>query len=137
VFADLAQFRGAVPFERWVARIAVNTCFDALRREKVRPELRCADLSALDAQAIEDLLSETEQVSESHDASANEVLLKLLDTLPPHDRALMQWLGIEEQSVEEVAARLGWSRVRVKVTAFRIRMRLRAAAKKLIEEGRL
>ena len=134
VFADLSQYRGTVPFERWVARIAVTTCYDALRREKVRPELRWADLSAVEARAMEGLLLEN---PEPHDATANEVLAKLLDTLPPRDRALMQWLGVEEQSLEEVAARLGWSRVRVKVAAFRIRTRLRAAAKKLIKEGKL
>lgn len=137
VFADLAQYRGAAPFERWVARIAVTTCFDALRREKVRPELRWADLSEAEARAMEEMLLENAEPHESHDATANEVLVKLLTTLPPRDRALMQWLGIDQESVEQVATRLGWSRVRVKVTAFRIRMRLRAAAKKLIKEGRL
>ena len=53
VFADLGQYRGAVPFERWVARVAVTTCFDALRRERARPELRWADLSEAEAAALE------------------------------------------------------------------------------------
>jgi RNA polymerase sigma factor (sigma-70 family) len=136
VFADLSSYRGTAPLVRWVSRVAVNTCYDALRRERVRPELRFADLTEAEAQAVTALLAQTDE-PERYDARANEVLGKLLDTLPPRDRALMHWLGIAEESVEEVAERLGWSRVRVKVTAFRIRMKLRAKAKKLIKEGQL
>ena len=137
VFADLAQYRGAVPFEHWVARVAVTTCFDALQREKARPELRWADLSAAETAALEEILSRNESPSEARDAAADETLLKLLDTLPPRDCALMHWLNIEEESAVQVAERLGWSRTRVNVTAFRIRLRLRATVRKLMKEGRL
>ena len=34
VFARLDQYGGAVPFEHWVARVAVNTCRDHLRSER-------------------------------------------------------------------------------------------------------
>ena len=137
VFADLGQYRVAVPFEHWVARVAVTTCFDALRREKARPEVRWADLSAAETAAVEAILSGNEPASGTHDAFAHETLAKLLDTLPPRDRALMHWLNIEEESVAQVAERLGWSRTRVNVTAFRIRLRLRATVRKLMNEGRL
>jgi DNA-directed RNA polymerase specialized sigma24 family protein len=83
------------------------------------------------------LLSDSADEAQPNDPDASAILHRLLDTLPPRDRALMQWLGVKEQRVEDVAARLGWSRVRVKVTAFRIRLRLRAAAKKLMQEGNL
>jgi len=136
VFADIGQYRAAVPFEHWVSRIAVNTCYDALRREKARPELRWADLTEAESGIAHDLLSR-EAADDHETAHANEVLTRLLDMLPPRDRALMHWLGIEELSVEEVAARLGWSRVRVNVTAFRIRLRLRSTLKQLLKEGKL
>src|SRR6202045_2998085 len=45
VFANLDQYSAKAPLEHWVSRIAVNTCIKALRAEKVRPELRWADLS--------------------------------------------------------------------------------------------
>src|SRR5438105_1119830 len=45
VFTNLDQYSGRAPLEHWVSRIAVNTCIKALRAEKVRPELRWADLS--------------------------------------------------------------------------------------------
>jgi RNA polymerase sigma-70 factor (ECF subfamily) len=45
VFANLDQYQGRVPVEHWVSRIAVNTCPNALKAEKARPELRWSDLS--------------------------------------------------------------------------------------------
>src|SRR6202040_895820 len=45
VFQKLSQFSGKVPLEHWVSRIAVNTCLSQIEAEKVRPELRHADLS--------------------------------------------------------------------------------------------
>jgi len=137
VFASLERYRGTVPLEHWVSRVAVNVCVSAARRETARPELRWADLSTAEAAAAEVLLSDSADEAQPNDPDASAILHRLLDTLPPRDRALMQWLGVKEQRVEDVAARLGWSRVRVKVAAFRIRLRLRAAAKKLMQEGNL
>ena len=45
VFQKLSQFSGKVPLEHWVSRIAVNACLNQIAAEKVRPELRQADLS--------------------------------------------------------------------------------------------
>src|ERR1043166_8811279 len=45
VFQKLSQFSGKVPLEHWVSRIAVNTCLSQIEWEKIRPELRHADLS--------------------------------------------------------------------------------------------
>src|SRR5437763_8190863 len=45
IFQKLSQFSGKVPLEHWVSRIAVNTCLNQIESEKVRPELRQADLS--------------------------------------------------------------------------------------------
>src|SRR5206468_9071951 len=45
VFQNLSKFSGKVPLEHWVSRIAVNTCLNQIASEKVRPELRHADLT--------------------------------------------------------------------------------------------
>src|SRR6202166_1800209 len=57
VFQKLSQFSGKVPLEHWVSRIAVNTCLNQIEAEKVRPELRHADLSVEEQAAIENLAS--------------------------------------------------------------------------------
>ena len=57
VFANAAQYRGEVPFEHWVSRVAVSTCLDRLRAQKRRPEWRWADLSEREAEVLEEVLS--------------------------------------------------------------------------------
>src|ERR1700751_5283144 len=54
-FPPLPQFRADMPFEHWVSRIAVNTCIDQLKKQKVRPEFRWSDFSE-EQQAILDNL---------------------------------------------------------------------------------
>src|SRR5207253_11129861 len=44
-FHKLNQYTGRMPLEHWISRIAVNTCLNALKAEKIRPEWRLADSS--------------------------------------------------------------------------------------------
>src|SRR5919106_5480977 len=53
VFQKLSQFSGNVPLEHWVSRVAVNTCLNQIESEKVRPELRHADLSLEEQEVME------------------------------------------------------------------------------------
>src|SRR2546430_4157004 len=45
VFHKLNQYTGRMPLEHWISRIAVNTCLNALKAEKIRPEWRLRDFS--------------------------------------------------------------------------------------------
>src|SRR5262245_61741136 len=36
IFANLRQYSGQVPVEHWVSRIAVNTCLNEIKAEKIR-----------------------------------------------------------------------------------------------------
>lgn len=47
-FRKLSQFRGDAAFTTWLHRIAVNACYDALRRAKRRPMLHTAEPSGDD-----------------------------------------------------------------------------------------
>ena len=63
VFQKLSQFSGNVPLEHWVSRVAVNTCLNQIESEKVRPEVRHADLSVEEQAVIENLASSSERTS--------------------------------------------------------------------------
>src|SRR2546425_3498289 len=63
VFQKLSQFSGQVPLEHWVSRIAVNTCLNQIESERIRPELRHADLSVEEQAAIENLALSTEELA--------------------------------------------------------------------------
>src|SRR2546430_10857466 len=53
VFHKLNQYTGRMPLEHWISRIAVNTCLNALKAEKIRPEWRLGDFSEEIAAGIE------------------------------------------------------------------------------------
>lgn len=134
VFASLGQYRGAVPFHHWVSRVAVNTCIDQLRRQRARPELRWADLDASTARAVEALGNPAGEDSAADSVALRDLLDKVLATLPPRDRLILQLTALEQRSLQEVSALTGWSQTLIKVRAFRARRRLRQALEQLQRE---
>ncbi len=127
LFAKLASFRGERPLEHWVARITRNLCFDQLRRQRRRGELRCSDLGEEELRVLEAAMA-WEQFSGGIPESAEstgELLAKLLGTLRPDEERVLRLLDLEGMAVREIASLLGWGESRVKVTAFRARKKLR------------
>src|SRR5437660_2569077 len=55
IFHKLNQYSGRMPLQHWISRIAVNTCLNALKAEKIRPEWRLGDFSEQIAAGIEKL----------------------------------------------------------------------------------
>src|SRR6202453_2164419 len=45
MFSKLHQYKGDAPLSHWVSRLAVTTCLDRLRAQKMRPEIRHDDLT--------------------------------------------------------------------------------------------
>ncbi len=138
MFEKLDQYKGEVPLEHWVSRIAVNLCLNAIRSQRVRPEWRMADLSEEQAEALEAV--STAEVQETHPAhllGARELVDLLLETLSPKDRAVIRMLEIEQYSIEEVREMTGWSAALIRVRAFRARHKLNKRFGKLKKEGRL
>jgi RNA polymerase sigma factor (sigma-70 family) len=133
VFASLDSFSGAVPLEHWVSRIAINTCLNQLAAEKTRPELRWADLTEEQAQALEAVTSGQAELDPTQNLASREIVEKLLAQLAPADRLLMKLLHLEGRSVEEVRQTTGWNVPVIKVRAFRARRKLRKYFEKLME----
>jgi len=133
VFAHFDQYSGAVPFEHWVSRVAVNTCLNALRAEKCRPELRWADLSEDEADIMEKVAAISKDPAPADRMIARELANTMLETLSPRDRLILTMLDLEERSVAEVRERTGWSVSVIKVRAFRARAKLRRQFAKAME----
>src|SRR5438046_7547628 len=108
VFVHLEQYSGNVPFAHWVSRVAVNTCLNALRAEKCRPELRWADLSADEAEVMEKVAARSNEPDPSDQLAARELAHKMLESLPPKDRLILILLDLEEHSVQQLRQRTGW-----------------------------
>lgn len=137
IFANIDQYSGKVPLEHWVSRIAINTCLNQLRVEKIRPEWRLSDLSEEEAHVIEALSATGEDLHPGDRLAAKELVEKLLEQLPPQDRLIVQLLHLEERSIEEIRQMTGWNSSLIKVRAFRARHKLRKHLTKLIMEERL
>jgi RNA polymerase sigma-70 factor (ECF subfamily) len=131
VFANLDQYAGKAPLEHWVSRIAVNTCIKALRAERVRPEVRWADLSEDETHLLDILATTNEDLHPDRNAASRELAEKLLGQLKPKDRLVINLMTLEGRSIEEVRQITGWNPTVIKVRAFRARARLRKLFKKL------
>jgi RNA polymerase sigma-70 factor (ECF subfamily) len=125
IFANMDQYRGQVPFEHWVSRVAVTTCLDRLRAQKRRPEFRWADLSGAEAETLEAVTATTDTGHPSDGMAARELVEKLLQTLGPQDRLVLTLLDMEQKSVSEIRQITGWNESAIKVRAFRARRKLR------------
>ncbi len=133
MFANLGQYSGTVPLEHWVSRITVNTCLNQLRVEKVRPELRYADLTDDESDVLDLLAHSGEELHPARNLASRELLDKMLERLNPEDRLVVQLLHVEEYSVEEVRKLTGWNTSLIKVRAFRARHKLRRHLTRLLQ----
>ncbi|MDQ2867964.1 MAG: sigma-70 family RNA polymerase sigma factor [Verrucomicrobiota bacterium] len=123
VFQHLSQYSGKAPISHWVSRIAVNTCRNQLASEKTRPELRHADLSEEQVAMLENIASTDDAISDK--LAARDLVAKLLDSLKPLERLVVDLLYLQEKSVAEIQKITGYSASAIKVTAFRTRRKLR------------
>jgi RNA polymerase sigma-70 factor, ECF subfamily len=134
MFQHLRTYNGQSPLEHWVSRIAVNTCLNELRSEKARPELRWADLGEAEERVVALLSSSPDALDPAEDFAARELAQQLLSMLRPDDRLIIQMMHMDGCSVEEVHQKTGWSRVMIKVRAFRARQKLRKQYEQLTKD---
>src|ERR1700736_2360858 len=126
VFHKLDQYTGRMPLEHWISRIAVNTCLNALKAEKIRPEWRLSDFREDIVAGIEKLAStEMDTATKDDFDAAKKLVTELIGKLSPEDRLIITLLHLEEKSVDEIHALTGWSRSVIKVRAFRARAKMK------------
>jgi RNA polymerase sigma-70 factor (ECF subfamily) len=136
MFTRLAQYQGAVPFPHWVSRIAVTTCIDHLRAQKRRPEFRWADLSENEANVLDAVMTNENEVAANDAMASHELVHKLLAQLKPDDQLVLRLLDLEQKSIAEIAELTGWNASLIKVRAFRARRKLRKLFQELQKQER-
>lgn len=123
VFSRLESFRGEMPFEHWVSRVAVNTCIDQLRARRARPSVVWSDLSLEQQHLLGEFAPD--ETPRPREQLAWELLQRLLESLTPAERLLIRWLDLEQKSIAEVCAQTGWNSGVVRIRAFRARRKLK------------
>jgi RNA polymerase sigma factor (sigma-70 family) len=124
-FARLHQYQATAPLTHWVSRIALTTCLDRLRAQKVRPEVRWSDLTAGEAEVFDTTWLEGRSPAPDRAIAARDLVERLLAVLPPVDRSLILMVDLEGRSLEEISQMTGWGLSKVKMRLFRIRSHLR------------
>jgi RNA polymerase sigma-70 factor, ECF subfamily len=135
VFQKLDQFSGNVPLEHWVSRIAINTCLNQIQAERVRPEIRRADLSEEEVAVVDNLAISAEELRPDRSYAARDLVERLLARLKPAERLIIDLLYLQERSVAEIQAVTGWGPSLVKVRAFRARQKLQRQLDQFTAEG--
>ena len=135
VFQKLSQFSGKVPLEHWVSRIAINTCINQIQAERARPEFREADLSDEELAVISNLAATSEELGPDRSFAARDLVERLLATLKPAERLVIDLLYLQQRSIAEIQALTGWGASLVKVRAFRARQKMKQQLDQFTAEG--
>src|ERR1017187_2702698 len=112
-YQNLKSFRGEAPFEHWVSRIAVRSCYAFLRATRHNRETLSLDGIEIGTQPNGNV------------EYARELLGWAMAKLSADERLVLTLLELEERSVRETAELTGWSESNVKVRVFRARQALR------------
>ena len=132
-FQKLGSFRGEAPFEHWLMRLAVRTCYDFLRGHQRNRETAFSELTEPENDWLERFAQDPDSAAEDADA-ARALVERLLAQLSPQARLVITLLEIEDRSVKEIAKLTGWSVPLVKVRAFRARAEMRKLLARIAKE---
>ena len=132
-FHKLKSFRGEAPFEHWLMRLAVRTCYDFLRGHQRNRESSFSEISEPEEDWLERFVVDPGSALE--DAAAAKLLVdRVLEKLSPPARLVITLLEIEDRSVKEIAEITGWSVPLVKVRAFRARAEMRKIVSRMARD---
>lgn len=132
-YQKLGSFRGDAPFEHWLMRMTVHTCYDFLRSHQRNRETSFSEISEDESNWLERFAAAPETADE-HAAAARQLVERVLEQLTPPARLIITLLEIEERTVKEIAQLTGWSVPLVKVRAFRARSEMRKILAKMARE---
>ena len=129
-FQKLHTFRAEAPFEHWLMRLAVRTCYDFLRSHQKNRESHFSEITDEDSSFLDRYVSDPNPSTDEANA-AKALIHKILVQLSPAARMVITLQEIEGKSVKEISALTGWSLSLVKVRAFRARNEMRKLLEKI------
>lgn len=132
IFRAVRSYNFRASFGAWVSRIAINHCYDYLRRQRSSklsyywqlPEERRKMLEAGVGTTDEDTAGVEEEVV------LKDLVGKLLQRAPAEDRVVLVLKEMENRSIEEIGEILSWTPSKVKVRLHRARKRMLADLKR-------
>jgi RNA polymerase sigma-70 factor (ECF subfamily) len=124
-YRSLGQIQQGSSVGPWLVRIAVNLCYDHLRRLRWRQERVFADLGPEETTVLDRLARDESALGDIDRLFLRDLAEKLLGQLAPQDRAVLLLKEREGMETREVAKILGCSETAVRLRLFRARRALR------------
>jgi RNA polymerase sigma-70 factor (ECF subfamily) len=128
IWQKLAKIKTAGSYKTWVYRIAVNKCYDQLRRQKRQNESRFDDQTwAL----ISNHISE-EGISVLDNEENARIIILLTDKLSPKQKTVFVLSELEEMQADEIAKITGMTRSAVKANLYYARKNIESLLQKYL-----
>jgi RNA polymerase sigma-70 factor, ECF subfamily len=125
-FRGIRSYNFQASFGTWLSRIAVNHCYDYLRREQKSKLAYYWQIGEEGSRAIEGQAQSTPEgaLNLEQESEARDLAEKLLARAPVEDRTILVLKELEDHSVEEIAAIMRLRPNTVKVRLHRARKRM-------------
>lgn len=123
-YFSLRSFDLRSKFSTWLYKIAVNECWNHLRKKKARPLVYEADLSEEQSERYQGAAQRSGMVDPEEAARQQDLVEWLLGQLDPKDRMMLELKEAQGFSIDEIAEVLELNPNTVKVRLFRARGKL-------------
>jgi RNA polymerase sigma-70 factor (ECF subfamily) len=135
IYFSLGKFDTHRPFLPWLYRIAINQCYDELRRIRRQKVYTFSELTQEETRNIENLISQNPNPQASHEArqDMHALLYRMLNQLPDKQRLSIVLRDLEALTYAEMARILGCSEQAARLKVFRARARLKKLMGKAID----
>ena len=137
VYFSLPKFDTRRPFFPWLYRIAINQCYDELRRLRRLKTRTFSELSFEETNSIENLISQ-QGAAPIHDESRKEMvalLYRMLDQIPDQQRQAVVLRDIEDVPYSRMAEMLQCTEQAARLKVFRARSRLKSLVEKALKRA--
>jgi RNA polymerase sigma-70 factor, ECF subfamily len=132
-YQKLRGFRREAPFEHWLMRLTVRTCYDFLRAHRRSRETIFSELSQPETDWLDRFVAQPDTSGENIEA-ARALIDRVMSQLSPASQLTITLLDIEGRTVKEITQITGWSSALVKVRAFRARKQMRKLLARMTKE---
>jgi RNA polymerase sigma-70 factor, ECF subfamily len=123
-FRSIRSYNGESSFGTWLGRIAVNHCYDYLRREQKARVSYHWQMAEEAGRRMEENLEQQQPLSVEEEIALRDLAAKLLERAPADDRVILSLKELEDRSIEEIAELLDLRVNTVKVRLHRARKRM-------------
>lgn len=136
VYFSLPKFDDRRPFFPWLYRIAINQCYDELRRIRRRRIHTFSELNIEETNHIEKLISQNEVPldAEENQQELQSLLKKVLDQLPDQQKLSVVLRDIEGVPYVKMAEILKCTEQAARLKVFRARTRLKVLLGKALRK---